>query len=60
MNINAARIMKVKECKSVRFHGKDEHGDTIFVDVEGGAAQEILKYLQQGIESDANLKVLTK
>ncbi len=50
-NKDAERLMKLKRAVSVKFHGKDHHGDTVFVDVEGPAAQQILDYLHAGIVS---------
>lgn len=49
----AERVMKMEECVSVKFHAKDKDGGTVFVDIEGKAAQEVLDFLKRGLTGDA-------
>lgn len=52
------RVMKMQKCLSVKFHAKDADGDTVFVDIEGEQAQNILDYLKRGIQ-DGKVSVPT-
>lgn len=54
-NKDAERLMKLSRALSVKFHGKDHHGDTVFVEIEGPAAQQILDYLHAGIVSSGGV-----
>ena len=56
----AERIMKMDKCLSVRFHAKDKDGDTVFVEVEGKAAQELLDYIQQGLQGSSKINLLRR
>lgn len=49
----AERVLKMEKCVSVKFHAKDKDGDTVFVDIEGKAAQEVLDFLKRGLTGDA-------
>lgn len=44
------RILKLRDCGSVRLRGHDQHGDFVVVSIEGSAAQEILKSLQGALQ----------
>lgn len=49
----AERVLKMEKCLSVKFHAKDAHGDTVFVDIEGKPAQELLDYVKRGLVGSA-------
>lgn len=50
-HVDADRLLKLQKALSVKFHAKDHHGDTVFVEIEGANAQQILEHLQAAIAS---------
>lgn len=62
MHRDEERLLKLQKALSVKFHAKDHHGDTVFVEIEGANAQQLLEYIQrgiQGVNQNGNIK-LTK
>lgn len=60
MQRDTQRLLKIDKALSVKIHGKDQHGDTIFVDIEGPRAQQILDYLHRGLTLAPNGNFLEK
>ncbi len=54
------RMLKMRNCRSVKFHAKDEHGDSVFVEFEGEEADAILQYLLKGLLEKSNALELPK
>jgi hypothetical protein len=62
MHRDEERLLKLQKAMGVKFHAKDHHGDTVFVEIEGANAQQLLEYIQrgiQGVNQTGNIK-LTK
>jgi peptide deformylase len=51
---DADRLLKVQRAVSIKIHGRDQHGDTIFVDIEGVSAQQIMEYIHKGLAQPNN------
>lgn len=51
---DADRLLKVQKAVSIKIHGRDQHGDTIFVDIEGVSAQQIMDYIHKGLAQPNN------
>lgn len=51
---DADRLLKVGRTISIKIHGKDQHGDTTFVNIEGVSAQQIMDYIHKGLAQPNN------